>query len=133
VFAGSVAVLVGGGRVGIAEGTGCVSVGVPVTVGTGGLALAGTLVGNGDGDEVDVGLGWSVDVGIGVFVATASTTRVLVGVGVTAGAPGAQVIGSHAATAVAARRDQDHRRLFMAVVCSILPPDGARDPCPVCP
>jgi hypothetical protein len=82
-------VLVGAGSVGVAEGAGCVSIGEGVSVGAGGLGLAGTLVGEGTGDGVDVTtLGWSVGVGKGVFVAKASTTRVLVGVAVTAGLPG---------------------------------------------
>lgn len=83
------AVLVGGRSAGVAEGVGSTPVGAGVSVGTGGLGLAETLVGEGNRVGADVALGCTVGVGRGVLVARARTTRVLVGVAVTPGSLGA--------------------------------------------
>jgi hypothetical protein len=111
--AGSAVVLVGSRGAGVAEGMGRVS------VGTSGLGLAGTLVGEGSGEGVGVTLGCWVDVGCSVLVARARTTRVLVGVGVTVVAPGAHRTTPNPTRSIPTKQKPSQRCLFLTR-CHIL-------------
>ena len=119
------------GAMGVSEGAGSVWVGGGVSLG-GGLGLGAIAAAVKVEEGVAVGLGCGVKVGAGVCVGSRTATRVLVGVGVTAGPPGAHVVVSNPTRAVPARKNQSHR-LFIAMVCSISPPDIGRGPSPSCP